>query len=78
MHGPQDGVINAYLAKVFDNLPGHMAQAVHLFSTFFFTKLLGPKPAAIRSTPEQILSAIKYMDVRRCDIWNWAFLGCLQ
>lgn len=75
MHCLQDGVVNAYLAKVFDNLPRHMARAVHLFSTFFFTKLLGPKPPVIHSTPKQLLNAIKYMDVRRCDISNWAFMG---
>lgn len=63
-------MVNAYLRSVHARLPSSLADPVYLFSTFFFSKLLGTLPPPINASSRQLLEQVAYTDVRRCGPGN--------
>ena len=66
----QDSVVNAYLARVHADVAKKQPVPPFLFTTFFLTRLMDPKPPPIRSTLATLLTRLHYGNVQRC-------VGCL-
>lgn len=62
----QDNVVNAYLARVRAEVARHHVVQTHVFSTFFLTRLMDPKPPPVRSTLATLLARLNYANVQKC------------
>jgi hypothetical protein len=61
----QSGVVNSYLAAVHRHVSPQWSNPPFLFTTFFLSQLIGPRPPPVKSSVGSLMRLINYMALQK-------------